>query len=254
MGKKPKTKTLQSLETTLELIDYLRAQNGVGVSQIEDELGIPKSTAHVHLHTLEQNGYLVNKNGEYYVGLRFLELGESARNRQQIYELGRSEVEKLANESSELASMMIEEHGKGVYIHRSRGDQAILADTQAGQKVDLHCRAAGKAILAHLPEERVIDIIDMHELPQKTEKTINTRSELFQELDTIREQGVAFDDGEQLNGLRCVAAPVIANGTVAGALSVSGPRGRLRGERFEEWLPEIILSATNVIEINLSYS
>ncbi|WP_049903546.1 IclR family transcriptional regulator [Halococcus agarilyticus] len=254
MEKKPKTKTLQSVETTFELIEYLRKTNGAGVSQIEQALGIPKSTAHVHLNTLEQSGYLVNNDGKYHVGLGFLELGESARNREQIYNLGRSEVEKLANETGELASMMIAEHGKGVYIHRSRGDQAILADTQAGQKVDIHCRAAGKAILAQLPEDEVVEIIETHGLPRKTDETIATRSDLFQELGEIRDQGIAFDDGEQLDGLRCVAAPVTASGAVAGALSVSGPKGRLRGERFEEWLPEIILSAANVIEINLSYS
>jgi DNA-binding IclR family transcriptional regulator len=113
----------------------------------------------------------------------------------------------------------------------------------------------GKAILAHLPESRVHEILDRHGLPEKTEQTITERDALFEELSEIRERGVAFDREERLSGLRCVAVPILSNSSrVEGALSVSGPTSRMQGERFESELPERLRSAANVIELNITYS
>lgn len=246
--------TLTSVERAFAIVDYLREAERAGVTDVAEALDIPTSTAHTHLNTLEQLGYIVKEDGNYHVGLRFLELGERARNRRKIYDLARGEVEQLANETGELAGMMIEEHGQGVYLHRSRGDQAVLADTRAGKHVHLHSRAAGKAILAHLPAERVTEIIEEHGLPRETSQTVTSRSELDAELEQIREDGYAIDDGEQLDGLRCIGAPILSDGYPVGALSVSGPKGRIRGDRFKQDLPELVTSTANVIEVNISYS
>ena len=122
--------TLTSVERAFAVVDYLREVESAGVTEVAWGLDIPTSTAHTHLTTLEQLGYIVKRDGSYYVGLRFLELGESARNRRDIYDLTRGEVEQLANETGELVGVMIEEHGQGVYLHRSRGDRVALADTR----------------------------------------------------------------------------------------------------------------------------
>jgi DNA-binding IclR family transcriptional regulator len=75
----------------------------------------------------------------------------------------------------------------------------------------------------------------------------------MKELDTVRDRGHALDDEENLAGLRCVAAPVVDSGTVVGSVSVSGPSSRIRGELFREELPEMVESASNVIELNSKY-
>ncbi|MFB6187002.1 MAG: IclR family transcriptional regulator C-terminal domain-containing protein, partial [Halobacteriaceae archaeon] len=59
-----------------------------------------------------------------------------------------------------------------------------------------HANAAGKAILAHLPEDVVHDILDRTGLPEHTKHTITSRKELFDELDSIRERGYAVNRGE----------------------------------------------------------
>jgi len=105
-----------------------------------------------------------------------------------------------------------------------------------------------------MPRDQVESILDRRGLPSTTKHTITDRAELYDELDRIREQGYALDKGESMEGFRCVAAPVINNRTdqVKGAISVSGPRSRMRGERFKEVLPQLIIDAINVVEINLS--
>jgi DNA-binding IclR family transcriptional regulator len=91
-------------------------------------------------------------------------------------------------------------------------------------------------------------------LEQHTERTITHRDALFEELETIRDQGYAFDRDEHLVGLRCVSAPTVNDEDRAiGAVIVSGPKDRLRDERFEEQFPKHVQAAANVIEINITF-
>ncbi|WP_265110747.1 IclR family transcriptional regulator [Halosolutus halophilus] len=246
---------VKTTEMTFTIVEALRKLNGCGVTELADYLELPKSTVHNYLSTLEQEEYVVKNGTEYKVGIRFLELGAYARGCVQIYDIAKPEVDRLADETGELANLLVEEHGRGVYIHQAKGDRAVRVDSNVGTRVYLHGTALGKAILAHSPESRVDKIIDRHGLPQSTERTVSTREELEAELETVRENGYAIDDEERLEGLRCIAAPILSNdGRPLGAVSVSGPVNRMRGMYFEEELPKKILETVNVIELNVTYS
>ncbi|MFC6862839.1 IclR family transcriptional regulator [Halomicroarcula sp. GCM10025817] len=245
--------TVNATRTSFRIIEVLKRLDGAGVTAVASELDIPKSTVHNHLQTLLEERYVLKEGDTYSVGLRFLELGEFTRNRMDIYETVRPETETLAEKTGEMVNAAVEEHGQGVYITRHEGQQAVSVDTYAGKRVYLHCTALGKAILAELPEPRVDEILDEHGMPQRTENTITDPDELKAELETIRERGYAYDREERLPGLRCVAAPVVTDGVVA-ALSVSGPTTRIKGDMFHEEIPELLLSAANVVEINMAYS
>jgi len=151
--------------------------------------------------------------------------------------------------------MMIEEHGRGVFLYKVRGSKAVQLDTHAGKRVPLQTTAMGKTILAYQPRDEVEEIFDRHGLPQITEHTITDREELFDVLAEIRERGYAYDDEERVNGMRCVAAPITdGDNRAIAAISVSGPKSRLSGDSFTDELPDTVLRSTNVIEVNLAYS
>lgn len=246
---------VKAAKTSFEIIHTLRDLEGAGVSELANELDKPTSTIHDHLRTLESEEYLVKSDGEYYVGTRFLEIGEQARERQKVYKIARQEVNNLADETGEHTNLMIEEHGHGIFLHKSRGHDAVQLDTHAGMRVPLQTTAMGKTILAFRPREEVESIVDRHGLPQITEKTITDRGELFTEIDEIADRGYAYDDEERVKGMRCVAAPITnEEGRAIAAVSVSAPKSRLRGEEFHEEVPDLILSSANVIEVNLTYS
>lgn len=246
---------VEAAKTTFTIIDALRELDGAGVSELADRLDKPTSTIHDHLRTLEDEQYLINNDGTYRVGARFLELGEQVRNRMKVYNVARPEVEDLAEKTGEHANMMIEEHGLGVFLYKARGSDAVELDTHGGMRVPLQTTALGKTILAHRPREEVEAILDRYGLPEITEKTISDREELFEILEDIRERGYAFDDEERVDGMRCVAAPITdSDDRAIAAVSVSGPKSRMLGETFTEEVPEMVLRSTNVIEVNLTYS
>ena len=248
-------KTIQSTETAFTIIEYLSENERAGVTEIAKAIGVSKSTVHNHLKTLEQSEYVAkNEDNRYVLGYRFLTLGGKVRQRSKLHDVAKPEINWLVEKTGESACVATEEYGRITYLYQARGERAITTDSRTGTRVLPHCTALGKSILAHYSEERVDKIIDRHGLPPSTENTITTRDELFEEFETIREQGYAFDDEERIDGLRCVAAPIMDDDEVCGALSVSGPAKRFQSEWYYEELPELIRRAVRVVEINLTYS
>lgn len=74
-------------------------------------------------------------------------------------------------------------------------------DVNIGEQFQLHQTAAGKAILSVLSDEVVRSIYNGLELKQRTENTIADPDALFEELDTIREQGYALNQKEFHDGV-----------------------------------------------------
>jgi IclR family acetate operon transcriptional repressor len=249
------TVSVKAAKVSLEIVEILRERNGAGVSEIARAVDKPTSTVHDHLQTLEQEEYLVKEGTQYHVSTRFLQLGNQARSRKKVYEIARPEVDELAEKTGEHSNLMIEEHGLGVFLYKARGPDAVQLDTHAGMRVPLQTTALGKTIMAFRPRSEVESYLDRHGLPEVTERTITDREELFETLDQVRERGYAYDDEERVKGMRCLAAPITDQDERAiAAVSVSGPKSRMQGDRFSDEIPEQILRSANVIEVNLTYS
>lgn len=246
--------SVKAVETLFDILEFVHQGDGVTISEAASALDYAKSTVHRHLSTLEQRGYVVNEDG-YYVGLRFLEFGEDARNRRRAYQLAKEKVEELAEKTDERAQFLVEEHGEAVYIHRAVGNHAVRTDPGIGKRIPLHATASGKGILAAMPPEKVSRIIEQAAFEQITDKTITDPETLYDELAQIRDRGYAFNREENLDGLHAVGVPVRGpEGTVIGGLSVSGPSHRFTGERFEEELPSLLLGTANELELNIAHS
>ena len=245
---------IRAVDTTLRIVETLNDLGTAGVTELARRLDEPKSTVYNHLDTLNRRGYVVKDDDAYRLACRFLELGSMTRERYLVYRIARDEVTALAEETGELAGLVVEEHCHGVFLHRAKGNQAVHVDTHVGKRIHLHGAALGKAMLAFSSAEHVHEVIERRGLPALTDHTITDEDALFDELDRIREEGVAFDDEERINGLRSVAVPLRTDeGDVLGAISVAGPTSRLRGERFRSELPDRLRSAANVIELNITY-
>ncbi|MBB6647658.1 IclR family transcriptional regulator [Halobellus ruber] len=237
--------------TLLDIISVLDREGPMGVTEVAGTLDIAKSTAHYHLSTLRQNGFVTKDGTRYGLGLSFLKMGLETRRREPLFDAAKEEIDKLADETGELAILSVEQRGLGVYLYKRGGSNALDIDAPIGGSASLHNRALGKAMLSRYDEERVDDIIDRHGLPETAERTITSRAELKDALRNVREEGVAFNREESIDGIHGVGVPITtAEGNVLGAISVAGPAKRLNGSLFNEDLPDILSRARNVIELN----
>jgi len=247
-------RSVKTTETVFTVIEYLHGNDGARLRDIAEDLDQAKSTLHRHLATLTQREYVVKEGDEYHVGARFIDLGQHARSRRPAYEMAKQVVEEIADETGERAQFIIEEHGWAVYIHRTRGSNAVRTDPGIGKRIPMHLTSAGKAILAHYPRERVEEIIDHRGLDSATPNSITEREALFKELEDIRERGFSFNNQENIEGLRAVGVPILSpEDEVIGALSVAGPTRRLKGDRYEVELPDYLLGIANELELNIAY-
>jgi len=235
--------------TTFRVVEELCATGEAGVTELSDRLDLSKSAVHNHLTTLEQLGLVVGDDGSYRLGLRFVDLGMTARDHLEVVTTGRPMVASLAEQADALASIVVPEHGMAAYAYVSTDDGGHV---RPGTHIPLHADAGGKVVLAFWTAEERQEYADEHGLLARTERTITGRSELRNELRSVKDRGLAFDRGEAFADVRSVAAPVRdTEGTPVAAVSVSGPAERLSGKRLEEDLAGLVLSTANDLELAL---
>lgn len=248
-------RTVEAVRTTCEILDVLQSRKRVGVTEIADEVDMAKGAVHRHLTTLDDCEYVVNENGEYRLSLRYLDMANQVKELIGKYDIIADELQHLAAETGEIAQFATEEHGWVTYVYKADSESDVQTASSAGKREYMHSTSLGKTMLARMSDDHVTEILDSHGMPAKTAHTFTEQSELLDDLDNIREQGYAFDNEENIEGLCCVAMPVAdAESEVFGAVSLSGPASRMTNDRITGELVEILTRATNVIEINTKFA
>jgi DNA-binding IclR family transcriptional regulator len=247
-------RTIRSVKIAFEILEALRTRNGAGVTELSNELGYAKSTVHSHLRTLKDQEVVIQEDDSYRLSLRFLAMATYAREQIDNYEVICNEVDKLADKTDEIAQFGIEEYHCVAYFYKAIGDRGVETASRVGQHQPIYSTALGKTILAYLPEQRREEIIPTLDLDRQTPNTITDQDELRDELEQIRDRGYGIDSEENIEGLRCVAAPVRIDEHILGALSISGPSSRFTDDHLHGDLSDYVQRAANVIELNTKFS
>lgn len=244
---------VRTTQKSLRLIEELKDQDGARIHELAEEVDLSKGGIHNHLSTLRSEGYVRKEGDEYRLSLQTLTLGGYIRSQSRLFQCGRPKADQLADDTGMLTNLMVEEEGMGVYLYRAKGNYAVSLDTHVGCRNHLHNIGLGKSILAHLERERVDEIIDRYGLPTTTEKTISERSELMEELETVRERGFAMDHEERTEGLSCIASPILCDEELLGAISIAAPVSRVATEGFDDQIISEVKSAANEIALDVKY-
>ncbi|SDK59750.1 IclR family transcriptional regulator [Natronorubrum texcoconense] len=247
------TPPMSSVLRAFDVLTVLWEVNGAGPSEVATRMDVPKSTAHVYLHTLEETGYVVNDGGEYRLSHQFLATGSRIKHRNSLFQAAEPKLRELAMETGELITLVIEEAGQSVILHKETGDRSLELGIYSGMITPLHSNATGKAILANLPPERTDEIIETHGLTPLTEKTVTDEERLRTELDSIREQGYAVDWDQQVKGMGLIGAPIEIDGELKGAVGIAGPTGRIQDETYQTTLRQELQGTIDSITIKYRY-
>lgn len=232
MANNPQSSILQSLENAFRVIELFRENEEQGVSQISRELSMAKSTAYRLLATMEKWGY-VKKNEEtdrYRLGVQFAVWGSLVQSRNEIVKLAHPHLARLSRSINEIVFLGVLEDDFFVrYLDRLMTSSALSSfGSPIGNRMPAYTTACGKALLAHLPPERLVHYMDGAHFERLTATTITSKTALTKELQTIRRRGFSEDNEESELGLSCFAVPVRERGGQAlAAISISGPTGRV---------------------------
>jgi len=230
---------IQSVERALDVLEGLAASaDEVSLSELAARTGMPLTTIHRLVKTLESRGY-VRRNGtrRYGLGAPLIGLGEAASrlfgSRARVF---LAELVKLSGETANLALL---EGDHVVYVANVPSEHKMRMFTEVGNRVLPHCTAVGKVLLAHLPPAQAEQVLVRGGIPRRTAHTVTDLPELMLQLEHIRSTGYAIDAEEEELGVRCFAVPVLTASGPMAAMSVSGPMARLTDDVRERVVPEM---------------
>lgn len=218
---------VQSVARAANLLNVVanHGPHGLSVTEIADRLNVAKSTALALARTLTAAGLLrgVDPGPRYVLGLNLLRLGDLVGQQTSIAELGLPTLRDLSSVTGLTARLAMNEAGYPVFLERIDGEGNIRFHAPLGQREEPHATAAGKAILAYLPEVDVRLLLAEAGMARYTPKTITDVETLLGELERVRTEGYALDDEEEAEGVFCVGSAFFDHqGSCAGALSVTG--------------------------------
>lgn len=256
MSSDDEPRRIQSADRVCDILEHIRETGRTTVSELAEAIGSTTGTAHTYLTTLESRGLVRKHEGEYRLGQELLPYGEHVRLESDLYQAAKAELHRFAHECDATAHLMSEYKGRLIILDEVFGENAIGREFHPRKRERpqpyLHCTSAGKAILAYLPDYRVAQILENHELVSHTPSTITDETELVTELENVRDRGFALNDQEHMQGIRAIGAPIHYNSErVVGAVSLSGSASNWHGERFHQELPQKVMRVANAIEVDL---
>ncbi|MEW1545689.1 IclR family transcriptional regulator [Streptomyces tsukubensis] len=236
---------VQSVDRAVSVLESLARHGEAGVTEIADELGVHKSTAFRLLGALENRGLVTQarERGKYSLGAGLIRLAGAAAGRLDIAQESAPLCRALADEIGDTVNVAVLDDDAAVNVAQARGAASVTSYNWIGRRTPLHATSSGKVLLAHAPaavRERVLAAGPTAYTPH----TVTSPALLARLLDETAERGYAIAVEELETGLNAVAAPVRCHdGTVAGALSVSGPAYRLRAELLPEFAERVVAVA-----------
>lgn len=236
-------RSVQSVARTLDVLEVLARHDALGLTEIAEQAQIPHNTAHRLLATLVSRGYVrrAPDSKRYQLGHAAARLGAGlGRLDGPLRAAARPSMEAVHKVCHESTNLVVLDGNHVVYVDQIAGDGSMRMFAEPGARVPAHASGAGKAMLAMLAPEEVDALLDTA-LERFTDHTIVDHQMLHTELAAIRQAGFALDREEYELAVSCVAAPIVRiDGGVAGALSVSGPTGRLGDVADYDALGELV--------------
>lgn len=241
--------TVPSLTRALRVLEFLaQSKRGFSISDLSRQLKVPKSSLHLIMTTLEQEGYLQKntRNGQFRLGLKLVGLSRAALDGLSLRDTARPYLEALMKKTKLTVHMGVLERNEAVIIEKIEAPGIIKVATWIGRRMDVNCTGIGKALIATIPEEQLAAQVRAGSLARHNYKTIVSLPRLKQEMASVREKGYSFDDEEDEIGLRCIGVALTSEGKAMAAISVAGTTAQIPHERVESIAGQVRKTAAQI--------
>jgi DNA-binding IclR family transcriptional regulator len=224
-----------SVRRTFEILELVAERGGASAREIADATGLPLPTVYRLAREMLDSDYLVHIREEkrFELGYKLHALAVSLHEQIGLPRQVRAEITALHQQLG-LAAYLATHRGSQIVVVLTVDSPACprLTPMDFGFHEAPHAHALGKILLASMdPEEQKLHL-DPEPMPRFGPNTIVRHTDLAQQLATVANRGVAWEEGEFQPGATCAAAAVRAgNGQVIGSVAVSGPDARLHDGR-----------------------
>lgn len=246
-GETPAQRLLALLEVIADKDQFFTLQSLV------DETGLPKPTLHRMLQQLEGSGMLQREadSRHYSKGSRLRRLAENLLLNDTVHGARHAVLNQLVDDIGESCNITALSGGEVLYLDRVETSEALRFYLHPGSRVPVHCSASGKLFLAQMSPAQRQRLLGEIPLKPFTRNTLTDLDALEAEIETVRQNGYAFDDEEFLPGLLCIAvlAPSPKGRSNLG-IAVQAPIMRMTREKALECLPALQRAAKAIAAID----
>ncbi len=241
---------VQAVGRALALLELIaQIPDGIALTALAEGLGLPPSTTHRLLKTLEQMRFVQHdeERSLWLIGAKAFSVGIAFLQARDFVSVARPFMRRLMEESGESVNLAILDNDAAVLLSQVECRQVMRALERPGGRAPLHSSGLGKALLAALSESGLAALLDRIELTAFTENTIDSADRLKRELVSVRWRGYAVDDEEFVPGLRCIAAVIHGEfGEALASISLSGPSARITDNRIDELGALVVRTAAEI--------
>ena len=240
------------VERTLAVMEFLSLHtDGLGLFEIADQLGIPRSATHRILTVMAAKGYVRQDryHGSYRLTAKVASLGFTFLARSGVTDLAQPILDRLARDSGELVRLAVIDDHVMTWVAKAQGSPfGLRYDPEMGQVVRLSCTAGGIAWLICLSDAAALALVEAQGLGMPAEfgpRAPKTTEALLKLLRAARKRGYSQMVQTFAPGMAAMAAPVrhAATSDVLGTVSIAGPHLRLTEERMAELGPALLGAA-----------
>ena len=233
-----------------QIIEFLAcSKEWVSLRTMARELHISAASAYRSLNSLKELGYVRQhpQDSKYQLTLKIAWVSAQVLENVQLRQIAHPFLQSLTSLTNETTHLAVLDGPEFVYIDKVDNTQAMRMRSRVGQRGQLHCTAAGKSMLAFMPENDMQALVQHLQFQPLTDNTITDAAKFTQHLAKVRRLGYAVDDEENEMGIRCIGSPIYDHaGRLAGALSISGWTITMTRERIPQLAPQLIQTCQRI--------
>lgn len=231
------------------LLDLLAERGELPVQALADAAGEPRSSVYRLLAGLREIELVEpgSRRGTYRLGLKLLRLSGAVVSRFDERRAALPAMDRLHEETEETVFLSIPRAREGVCIERIDGRWVQSMALTLGGGLPLHIGAGPRSLLAFAGRPAWMEYLAGGTLESFTPHSLTDPEPLLADLEATRERGYAISDEDVVVGMAALGAPIFDyRGELRAAISFSGPKPGVLGERREANVRAIVAAARDI--------
>ena len=168
---------------------------------------------------------LTHADDGFRIGTKLFALGSMSPDLRRLRASAMPYLHQLVDLTGWATNLAVASDQRVLIVEEVFGAQAGSMQRMVGARLPLHATAIGKALLSGYDERQLDALVGSRLLRPYTADHGRSAQPPADQLEAIRETGVAFSHEEWSRGTSGVASPVMVNGVVVAAIAVVGPPG-----------------------------
>jgi len=245
---------VQSFARGLEVIrSFSASAPRQTLTEVAGRTGLTRAGARRILLTLQTLGYVESDGRLFALTPRILDLGFAYLSSMPIWNVAEPVMEQLVEEVKESCSAGVLEGTDIMYVLRVSTRKIMRNSLGVGSRLPAYCTSLGRMLLAGLPDDEVLRLLQASALEARTKHTLTDIDALLAKVQQARRQGWCMINQELEEGLVSMAAPIVnRSGRTVAALNISGQVNRTTPRQMQETMLPALREAAREVSQRLA--